>query len=195
MCVGSLKGGGLGNRKHMWVMRIETNLQDITFFDPMINESFFLKGRIKNSEILRKYFTGDISSKSDIENYLKNIDQSIEIKNENINPKKNKNQVNRNARILNQEMDIEKNLIIQDASDIIKDMELIDTYINIKQGTKYRLSIDQKKAYEEFLRSNGLKQKNKSGDDDSEEKIKLNEFSLNESKDIKNYIFASLLLW
>jgi len=56
--MGTLKQEGVAPemKKHMWIMKIESNFEDVTFFDPWLLKTFFLKGRIRNKGVTEWYF-------------------------------------------------------------------------------------------------------------------------------------------
>ncbi len=58
VCMGTLKQDDVAveMKKHMWIMKIDGNLEDITFYDPLLMKTFFLKGRIRNKGIMEWYF-------------------------------------------------------------------------------------------------------------------------------------------
>ncbi len=43
-------------QKHMWIMKIDSNFEDVTFYDPFIMKIYILKGRMRNKGIMEWYF-------------------------------------------------------------------------------------------------------------------------------------------
>jgi hypothetical protein len=54
-------------KKHMWIMKIERNFEDITFYDPLLMKTFLLKGRIRNKGIMEWYFYSKNSEISNVD--------------------------------------------------------------------------------------------------------------------------------
>lgn len=64
VCMGKMKG--IGNA-HTWIMTIDDNYRDITFWDPRVNSKFSLKGRVENSGFLKRFLNREIKTKKDFE--------------------------------------------------------------------------------------------------------------------------------
>lgn len=43
-------------KRHMWIMIINENFEDVEFYDPLIMKSFYLKNRIRNKGLTEWYF-------------------------------------------------------------------------------------------------------------------------------------------
>ncbi len=67
VCWGTLKGDiSSSNTKHFWIMTIENNFEDITFWEPMSSKKYVMKNRVRYPKILKKYMKGDFSKEKEI---------------------------------------------------------------------------------------------------------------------------------
>lgn len=74
-------------KKHMWIMKIKSNFEDVTFYDPLLMKKFKLKGRIRNKGIMEWYFNSKNSE-------ISNLDINKKKKPPKLNQNRNKGSTN-----------------------------------------------------------------------------------------------------
>ncbi len=73
VCMGKMKNLGCG---HSWIMTIDDNYKDVTFWDPRVNAKFILKGRIENHKILKRFLNREVRSRKDLENESPDLNEN-----------------------------------------------------------------------------------------------------------------------
>lgn len=65
VCMGKMKNLRVD---HLWIMTIDDNYKDITFWDPRVSVKYQLKGRIKDPKLLKRFLNREIKNKRELEN-------------------------------------------------------------------------------------------------------------------------------
>lgn len=64
VCLGKMKNLGIA---HLWIMTIDDNYRDITFWDPRVNAKFTLKARVKEPLFLKRFLNRQAKNRQDLE--------------------------------------------------------------------------------------------------------------------------------
>ena len=141
VCMGKMKGL---RTPHIWVMTIDDNYKDITFWDPRIGEKFSLKGRIKEKKKLKLFLERKFKSKNDVDSGEAPIieqEESIDEDDELLKKKKNNDKFDdrapngENAEDLNDyqsEQDSYRDIFVNEYEINANEIDLINNEVNVK---------------------------------------------------------------
>lgn len=135
VCMGTLKIPG--NPKHMWVMTIDHNFNDITFWEPTNRKSYKLKKRIEHPIILEKYFKNKYNREEEIAKdikFLETKDKPLKKQEKKASPK---NQKNKLTKVIDETEEVHKDIIQENPYDMLISMDRNENYMNLKNKTSY----------------------------------------------------------
>jgi hypothetical protein len=111
--MGTLKlGNGDEQKKHMWVMSISDNLEEINFYDPFLKKQILhIKGKIKNKSILQWYLLATKMNFDSIKYKLEKMESNfcLSLKTDSLNKNSHKLKENADEYMNNKQDDKKKN--------------------------------------------------------------------------------------
>ena len=179
VCMGTLKTPGFP--KHMWIMTIDINFEDISFWEPTNKKMYKLKKRIEYPIILEKYFKNKYTKEQQILNDIKYMSKkgkgTIQIQTrEQTKPKNNKFN-----KLIDENEDITKEFEQELPLEMLNQMDNTEKYINIQNKTSYAQN-SHHELEGHLLKTFNIQQKNKKLDDQEQDRgnVKPSEFKWND---------------
>ena len=137
--MGTLKINGFP--KHMWIMIIDTNFEDITFFEPTSRKMYKLKKRVEYPILLEKYLKEKYITENEILKDLKFMEMKDKpIKSDEKPLEQHKNKKNKLTKIIDENEELHKEFNIEQPFDLLINMEMNQHYTNLKNKTAFGTS-------------------------------------------------------